>query len=43
MAKRAGSKAVEVAGSHSIYMSQPDTVVAALIKEAAKGAAATAS
>jgi len=42
MSKRAGSKVVEVAGSHSIYMSQPDAV-AALIKEAAKGAAATAS
>jgi pimeloyl-ACP methyl ester carboxylesterase len=42
MSKRAGSKTVEVAGSHSIYMSQPDAV-AALIKEAAKGAAAAAN
>lgn len=36
MSKRAGSKVVEVAGSHSIYISQPNAV-AALIKEAAKG------
>jgi len=37
MAKRAGSKVVEVAGSHAIYVSQP-TAVAALIERAAKEA-----
>jgi len=42
MSKRAGSKVVEVAGSHSIYISQP-TAVAALIKEAAKGVMAAAN
>src|SRR5262245_34560472 len=42
MSQRAGSKVVEAAGSHAIYMSQPDAV-ATLIKEAAKGAAAAAS
>src|SRR6266404_1269773 len=36
MAKRAGSTVVEVAGSHAIYVSQPNTV-ATLIKSAAKG------
>jgi pimeloyl-ACP methyl ester carboxylesterase len=36
MSERAGSKVVEVAGSHAIYVSQPKAV-AALIKEAAKG------
>ncbi len=36
MAKRAGSTVVEVAGSHAIYVSQPNAV-AALIKQAAKG------
>jgi len=36
MSKRAGSKVVEVKGSHSVYVSKPDEV-AALIKEAAKG------
>jgi pimeloyl-ACP methyl ester carboxylesterase len=36
MAKRAGSTVVEVAGSHAIYVSQPQAV-AALIKEAVKG------
>ena len=41
MSQRAGSKVVEVAGSHAIYISQPDAV-ATLIKEAAKGAAAAA-
>ena len=35
MAKRAGSTVVEVAGSHAIYVSQPN-VVAALIEKAAK-------
>src|SRR5215813_12881408 len=36
MSKRAGSKVVEVAGSHAVYVSQPNAV-AALIKEAAVG------
>jgi len=36
MSARAGSTVVEALGSHSIYVSQPDTV-AGLIKEAAKG------
>lgn len=36
MAKRAGSKVVEVVGSHAIYVSRPDAV-AALIVTAAKG------
>src|SRR3954468_23018851 len=36
MAKRAGSTVVEVAGSHAIYVSQPNAV-ATLIKNAAKG------
>ena len=36
MSKRAGSTVVEVAGSHAIYVSQPQAV-AALIEEAAKG------
>jgi pimeloyl-ACP methyl ester carboxylesterase len=36
MSKRAGSAIVEVAGSHAIYISQPNAV-AALIEEAAKG------
>lgn len=35
MSKRAGSKVVEVKGSHAIYVSQPQAV-AALIEEAAK-------
>ena len=39
MSARAGSKVVEAAGSHAIYVSQPDAV-AALIKQAAQGAAA---
>jgi pimeloyl-ACP methyl ester carboxylesterase len=39
MSERAGSTVVEVAGSHAIYVSQPNAVVA-LIKQAAKGAAA---
>jgi hypothetical protein len=42
MSKRAGSKVVEVAGSHAIYVSQPNAV-AALIEQAAKGIKATAS
>jgi len=36
MSKRAGSRVVEVKGSHAVYVSKPD-VVAALIEEAAKG------
>ena len=36
MSKRAGSTIVEVAGSHAIYVSQPN-VVATLIESAAKG------
>ncbi len=36
MSKRAGSAVVEVAGSHAIYVSQPNAV-AELIEEAAKG------
>jgi pimeloyl-ACP methyl ester carboxylesterase len=39
MSERAGSTVVEAAGSHAIYVSQPNAVTA-LIKEAAQGAAA---
>ena len=39
MSERAGSRVVEVAGSHAIYVSQPNAV-AALIKQAAQGVAA---
>jgi pimeloyl-ACP methyl ester carboxylesterase len=39
MSERAGSTVVEAAGSHAIYVSQPNAV-AALIKQAAQGAAA---
>ena len=39
MSERAGSTVVEVAGSHAIYVSQPNAVTA-LIKQAAQGAAA---
>ncbi len=42
MSKRAGSKVVEVKGSHAIYVSQPQAV-AALIEEAAKAAKAKAA
>jgi pimeloyl-ACP methyl ester carboxylesterase len=42
MSERAGSKVVEVAGSHAIYVSQPNAV-ASLIKQAARGAAAAAA
>ena len=43
MSERAGSTVVEVAGSHAIYVSQPNAV-AALIKQAARGVvAATAA
>jgi pimeloyl-ACP methyl ester carboxylesterase len=38
MSERAGSTVVEVAGSHAIYVSQPNAV-ATLIKTAANGAA----
>ncbi len=37
MSKRAGSKVVEVSGSHAIYVSQP-AAVAALIERAVKEA-----
>jgi pimeloyl-ACP methyl ester carboxylesterase len=37
MSKRAGSKVVEIKGSHAIYVSQPQAV-ATLIEKAAKGA-----
>ncbi len=36
MSKRAGSTVVEVAGSHAIYVSQPNAV-AKVIESAAKG------
>jgi pimeloyl-ACP methyl ester carboxylesterase len=39
MSQRAGSRVVEAAGSHAIYVSQPDAV-AALIKQATEGVAA---
>ncbi|MGH8072253.1 MAG: alpha/beta fold hydrolase [Candidatus Entotheonellia bacterium] len=42
MSQRAGSTVVEVAGSHAIYVSQPQAV-AALIEEAAKGIQAAAN
>jgi hypothetical protein len=35
MAKRAGAKTMDHAGSHAVYVSQPEAV-AAVIKEAAK-------
>jgi pimeloyl-ACP methyl ester carboxylesterase len=38
MSKRAGSTVVEVKGSHSVYVSQPQAV-ASLIEKAAQGAA----
>ena len=41
MSKRAGSTVVEVKGSHSVYVSQPQAV-AALIEKAARGAAEAA-
>ena len=41
MSKRAGSKVVEVKGSHAIYVSQPKAT-AELIKEAASGAKSAA-
>lgn len=42
MSKRAGSKVVEVKGSHAIYVSQPEAV-AAFIKQAAEGVKASAA
>ena len=42
MSKRAGSKVVEVGGSHAIYVSQPKAV-AALIEEAATAATGKAA
>jgi hypothetical protein len=39
MSQRTGSTVVEVAASHSVYVSQPDAV-ASLIKQAASAAAA---
>jgi len=42
MSKRAGSTVVEVAGSHAIYVSQPNAV-ATLIKSAANGVARSAA
>jgi pimeloyl-ACP methyl ester carboxylesterase len=42
MSQRAGATVVEANGSHAIYVSQPNAV-AALIKQAAQGAAATAA
>ncbi len=42
MAKRAGSSVVEVAGSHAIYVSQPDAV-AALVEKAAQEVKAEAT
>ena len=41
MSKRAGTAVTEVAGSHAVYVSQPD-VVAAVIKEAAQRSLAAA-
>jgi pimeloyl-ACP methyl ester carboxylesterase len=40
MSKRAGSKAVEVKGSHAVYVSQP-RAVASLIEQAANGSVST--
>lgn len=36
MARRTGAKAIEAAGSHAIYVSQPE-IVAELITQAAEG------
>lgn len=41
MSKRAGSKVVEVKGSHAVYVSQPHAV-ASLTEQAANGSVATA-
>jgi pimeloyl-ACP methyl ester carboxylesterase len=40
MSKRAGSTVVEVAGSHAIYVSQPNAVAALIEKAAGKVTAA---
>jgi hypothetical protein len=40
MSKRAGSKVVEVKGSHAVYVSQP-RAVASLIEQAANGSVST--
>jgi len=40
MSKRAGSKVVEVKGSHAIYVSQP-RAVASLIEQAVNGSVST--
>jgi pimeloyl-ACP methyl ester carboxylesterase len=42
MSKRAGSKVVEVKGSHAIYVSQPEAV-AALVEQAAKSVKTSAA
>jgi len=42
MSKRAGAKVVEVRGSHSVYVSQPDAV-ASLIEQAAQEAASVSA
>ncbi len=42
MSKRAGAKAVEVKGSHAVYVSQP-AAVASLIEQAARGSASAVS
>jgi len=42
MSQRAGSTVVEVNGSHAIYVLHPNAI-ASLIKQAALGAAATAT
>lgn len=42
MSKRAGSKVVEVKGSHAVYVSRPEAV-ASLIEEAAVGSVASAT
>src|SRR5258708_4813992 len=42
MSKRAGSTAVEVKGSHAIYVSQPEAV-AALVEQAAKSVRTSAA
>jgi hypothetical protein len=42
MSKRAGSIVVEVKGSHSVYVSQPQAV-ASIIEKASKGALVSAT
>jgi hypothetical protein len=36
MAKRAGATTVEIAGSHAVYVSQPDAVASVIAKAAQK-------